>query len=37
MRATLRLCREYGQPPSWWDGLDREDQVLLLADLRVRS
>lgn len=32
----LRICREYGQPPEWWFGLDADMQALLLADLEVR-
>lgn len=37
MMAVLRLCREHGQPPTWWDTLNSSDQALLLADLRVRN
>jgi|DEB0MinimDraft_10_1074344.scaffolds.fasta_scaffold01141_6 hypothetical protein len=37
MRAVLRLCREHGQPPAWWDTLPNSDQALLLADLRMRA
>jgi hypothetical protein len=32
MRGALEVCREHGQPPSWWAGLDRGDRALLLAD-----
>lgn len=37
MRQSLRVARAYGQPPSWWDGLTRGDQALLLADLRIQD
>lgn len=37
MRLALRICREYGQPPAWWDRLGRGDQALLLADLLIRD
>lgn len=36
MRNILDICREYGEPPSWWDTLPDGDQVLLLGDYRVR-
>ena len=36
MRNILDICREYGQPPGWWDTLDQGDQTLMLADFRVR-
>lgn len=32
----LAIAREYGQPPAWWDGLSRDDQVLLLGEYRLR-
>ena len=37
MRNVLQLCREYGQSPGWWDGLEKGTQALLLADLRLRN
>ena len=37
MSAALRICRDYGQPPSWWSGLSRSDQALLLAEQRERD
>ena len=37
MRNILHLCREYGQPPSWWETLDLGDRALMLADLRERT
>ena len=37
MADSLRVCREYGQPPSWWDGLPRGDRALLIADLHERA
>jgi len=37
MRAALRICREHGQPPSWWSGMTRGDRTLLLADQRMRD
>jgi len=36
MRTALTICREYGQPPGWWDGLSREDRGLLLGEYRLR-
>ena len=36
MRTALTICREYGQPPAWWDGLDIATQALLVADLTDR-
>ena len=36
MRNILDVCREYGQGPGWWDTLPHGDQVLVLADYRVR-
>ena len=36
MRTILRVCRDYGQRPEWWDGLDRGQQNMLLADHRIR-
>lgn len=36
MRVGLAICREYGQGPSWWAGLPRSDQALLIADYRLR-
>lgn len=36
MRTALEVCREHGQPPSWWDGLDRGDRALLLAERSLR-
>ena len=36
MQTVLAICREHGQAPRWWDGLDRGDQILLLADRRKR-
>lgn len=36
MTEILDLCREYGQPPGWWAGMDRGDRALLIADRRNR-
>lgn len=36
MRGALEVCREHGQPPSWWAGLDRGDRALLLGDRDLR-
>ncbi len=37
MSNVLTICREHGQAPAWWDGLEGEDQALLLADLERRN
>jgi hypothetical protein len=37
MRDILAICREHGQPPSWWSRLDHTDRLILLADLRARA
>jgi len=36
MREGLAICREHGQAPSWWDALDRQERVILVADRRLR-
>lgn len=36
MRSALAICREHGQPLSWWSSLDTSDQALYLADVRLR-
>jgi hypothetical protein len=36
MRAGLAICREHGQPLSWWLELDTADQAVYLADQRLR-
>lgn len=33
----MRLCREYGQPLTWWDSLPSGEQALYLADLLLRA
>ena len=33
----LRICRDYGQGPGWYEALDRGTQALLLGDLRLRD
>lgn len=33
----LAIEREWGQYPGWFDTLDRETRIRLLADWRVRS
>jgi hypothetical protein len=33
--AVLRIERSWGQVPGWFDGLDREQQVRLLAMDRI--
>lgn len=35
-RAIMAMCREYGQPPSWWAGLAREERAMMLAELTTR-
>ena len=37
MRAILDICERHGQAPSWWETLDRGDQVLLVANYRLRQ
>ena len=37
MLEALHICRAYGQPPAWWQGLDRSDQALLLGEARFRA
>lgn len=37
MRGILAICREHGQPPSWWDSLSTDDQAVLIADWNVRQ
>lgn len=37
MKDVLRICREHGQPRSWWQGLPRRERALLLADLWERA
>jgi len=37
MCDVLQICRDYGAPLSWWDGLSREERVLYSADLRLRQ
>ena len=37
MRVVLAICREHGQPPSWFDTLTRGDQVALMADYNLRA
>ena len=37
MREALRICRDHGRDPAWWDGLPRGDRALLLADMRLRD
>jgi len=31
----MEVCRLWGQPPSWWETLSREDRVSLTAWYRV--
>lgn len=33
----MAICREYGQPPSWWDTIDRGQQAELWADAQLRA
>ncbi len=37
MRSALAICREHGQPLSWWHGLDTSEQAIYLADQRLRA
>lgn len=37
MKDVLRICREHGQPRTWWQGLPRREWALLVADLRERT
>lgn len=36
MLEWLAICREHGQPPSWWGTLTPDDRVLLIATERIR-
>jgi len=37
MRAVLTICRERGQPPSWWERQSRGDRALMLAEYRTQA
>lgn len=33
----LAVCREWGQPLSWWTDMDAADRALVVADYRLRA
>jgi hypothetical protein len=33
----LAVCRDWGQPLSWWAALDPADRALVVADYRMRQ
>lgn len=37
MALVLRVCREYGQPKTWFESLPAEDRALYIADALERD
>ena len=33
----MRICERWGQPPDWFDRLDRDEQMTLLAYEEIRQ
>ena len=33
----MRICERWGQRPDWFDGLDRDEQMTLLAYEEIRQ